>query len=134
MAYSDFLLFFTREAEHRLQQLSEPTLVTRVEHAVLAALPSGAPAMPSIAAQLDMSERQLRRELETAGIDSRGLVERLRRERAAQLLGETETSVDQAAFVLRFAEVSAFSRAFKRWYAVPPSAYRAGIPARRVRR
>jgi tetratricopeptide (TPR) repeat protein len=37
-----------------------------------------------------------------------------------------QTSVDQAAFVLGFSEVSAFSRAFKRWYAVPPSAYRAG--------
>ena len=125
MAHSDFSLFFTREAEHRLQQLSEPTLVTRVEHAVLAALPSGAPAMPAIATQLDMSERQLRRELETAGVSFRGLVERLRRERAAQLLGETQTSVDQAAFVLGFSEVSAFSRAFKRWFAVPPSAYRA---------
>ena len=125
MAHGDFSAFFIREAEHRLQKLGEPTLVARVEHALLAALPSGAPSMPGIAAQLDLSERQLRRELETAGVSFRGLVERLRRERAAQLLGETQTSVDQAAFVLGFSEVSAFSRAFKRWYAIPPSEYRA---------
>jgi AraC-like DNA-binding protein len=81
--------------------------------------------MSSIAAQLDMSERQLRRELEAARVGFRGLLERLRRERAAQLLGETRISVDEAAFVLGFSEVSAFSRAFKRWYTVPPTEYRA---------
>jgi AraC-like DNA-binding protein len=125
MAHGDFLAFFTREAEHRLEELGEPSLVARVEHAVLAALPSGAPAMRAIAAQLDMSDRQLRRELQSAGVRFRGLVERLRRRRAAQLLSETKSSVDQTAFVLGFSDVSAFSRAFKRWYAVPPSAYRA---------
>jgi len=81
--------------------------------------------MRAIAAQLDMSDRQLRRELQSAGVRFRGLVERLRRRRAAQLLSETKSSVDQTAFVLGFSDVSAFSRAFKRWYAVPPTAYRA---------
>jgi AraC-like DNA-binding protein len=125
MAHGDFLAFFSHEAEHRLQKLGELTLVARVEHAVLAALPSGAPAMRAIAAQLDMSDRQLRRELQSAGVSFRGLVEGLRRGRAAQLLCETQSSVDQTAFVLGFSDVSAFSRAFKRWYAVPPTAYRA---------
>ncbi|HMK73133.1 MAG TPA: AraC family transcriptional regulator, partial [Myxococcaceae bacterium] len=125
MAHGDFSAFFTREAERSLKAVGEPTLVARVEHSVLAALPSGAPAMPAIAAQLDMSERQLRRELESAGVRFRGILERLRRERAAQLLGETGSTVDQTALVLGFSDVSAFSRAFKRWYAVPPTAYRA---------
>jgi AraC-like DNA-binding protein len=40
------------------------------------------------------------------------------------LLGQERATVVDTAFVLGFSEVSAFSRAFKRWFGVPPAEYR----------
>jgi len=112
------------EAERRLSSSEEPNIVEHVERAALAELPSGAPSMTAIARSLQMSERQLRRELDSAGVGFRSMVEDLRRRRAAALLGEEAASVVDTAFVLGFSEVSAFSRAFKRWFGVPPAEYR----------
>jgi len=80
--------------------------------------------MRRIARSLQLSERQLRRELASAGLGFRSLVEDLRRDRAAALLGQERSSVVDTAFVLGFSEVSAFSRAFKRWFGLSPAEYR----------
>jgi AraC-like DNA-binding protein len=124
LAHPELARHFIDHAERRLQLSRDEGIVDRVERAALAELPSGAPSMRAIARSLQLSERQLRRDLEAAGVGFRSLVEDLRRERAATLLGETGASVVDTAFVLGFSEVSAFSRAFKRWFGVPPAEYR----------
>jgi AraC-like DNA-binding protein len=47
-----------------------------------------------------------------------------KRELAAQYVKGSELSVGEITFLLRFSEPANFSRAFKRWTGVSPSAYR----------
>jgi len=124
LAHAALSRHLTDQAERRLLSSEDRGIVERVEQAALAELPSGTPSMPAIARSLRMSERQLRRELDSAGVGFRSMVEDLRRKRAAVLLGEEAASVVDTAFVLGFSEVSAFSRAFKRWFGVAPAEYR----------
>jgi len=123
LANPDLASHFVAQAEARMRSAGEG-IVARVERAALAELPSGAPSMRRIARSLQLSERQLRRELASAGLGFRSLVEDLRRDRAAALLGQERSSVVDTAFVLGFSEVSAFSRAFKRWFGLSPAEYR----------
>ena len=124
LAHAALSRHLIEQAERRLLTSEDSSIVDQVERAALAELPSGTPSMSAIARSLQMSERQLRRELDSAGVGFRSMVEDLRRKRAAALLSEEAASVVDTAFVLGFSEVSAFSRAFKRWFGVPPAEYR----------
>jgi AraC-like DNA-binding protein len=73
----------------------------------------------TIAAQLGISARTLRRHLEQEGTSLRVLLDDVRRERADELLA-AGTPVKEIAFGLGFSEPSAFSRAYKRWTGKPP--------------
>lgn len=117
--------FIVSEAESRLaQERAEDSLTIQTSRAIAPLLASGEPAMTAVARQLGMSERTLRRRLAAENVTFRGLVDAVRREKACDLL-RAGASVTDVAFALGFAEVSAFSRAFKRWFDVSPRAVRA---------
>lgn len=116
---------FEALAQQLLQEASsDERVASRVRQAILAALPDGEPASPAIAKRVGMSERSLRRALANEGESFSGLVEAVRRERAARLLADGRASLAEVAFSLGFSELSAFSRAFKRWYGRAPSEVR----------
>jgi AraC-like DNA-binding protein len=75
--------------------------------------------LESVASQLGISARTLRRHLEQEGSSLRALVDDVRRERADELLA-AGAAVKEIAFELGFSEPSAFSRAYKRWTGRPP--------------
>ena len=77
----------------------------------------------AIAEQLAVSERTLRRRLESEGLTLRELADDVRRERADAMLA-SGSSVKETAFALGFSEPSAFSRAYKRWTGTRPVARR----------
>ena len=83
------------------------------------------PGMDSIAQNLGMSARSLRRRLSEEGTEWSVLLERARAESAKRLLASQQCSVQEAAYELGFATPAAFARAFKRWTGVSPRAYRA---------
>jgi AraC-like DNA-binding protein len=70
--------------------------------------------LETIARQLGVSARTLRRNLEQEGTTLRAVVDEVRRERADELLAAGRP-VKEIAFGLGFSEPSAFSRAYKRW-------------------
>lgn len=69
--------------------------------------------------------RTLNRRLAERGLTFRGLLEDVRYEIARQLLVDTDLAVAELAAVLGYADDTAFSRAFRRWSGIPPSAWRA---------
>ena len=118
---------FEALAQRLLQELSpELDTTTRVRVAIREALPDGEPASTTIAKQLGMSERSLRRALADEGESFRRLLEAVRKERAALLISDPRASLAEVAFSLGFSELSAFSRAFKRWHGRAPSEVRRG--------
>jgi len=83
------------------------------------------PTMDTVARELGMSARSLRRQLACERVLYSELVEDARAARAKELLGDTQCSVQDAAYALGFEAPAAFSRAFRRWTGMAPSEYRA---------
>lgn len=107
-----------------LARLQSPGLASRVEQVLLDALPSGEPSKQAIARTLAMSPRNLQRALAAEGTSFKKLRDAARLGLARSYLEEGRWPVTEIAFMLGFADTSAFSRAFKRWTGKSPQAYR----------
>lgn len=109
-----------------LARLETARLSSRVQQALLDALPDGAPSKAAIARVLGMSARNLQRHLADEGTSFKDLLESARASLARSYLGEGRRSVTEIAFLLGFADTSAFSRAFKRWTGSSPREFAGG--------
>jgi AraC-like DNA-binding protein len=106
-----------------LARLEGSRLSTRVQQAVLDTLPDGPPSKTAIARTLGMSARNLQRHLAGEGTSFKALLDEARISLARSYVEAGHLSVTEIAFILGFADTSTFSRAFKRWTGLPPSAY-----------
>jgi AraC-like DNA-binding protein len=77
-----------------------------------------------IAALLGVNRRTLGRKLLSAGTTFRGEAEAMRFAQARHLLADATLNTKQVAFTLGYADVSAFSHAFKRWCGMSPGQWR----------
>ncbi len=107
-----------------LAALDGGSIVERVREAIAERIEDGEPSPADIARALGLSLRSLQRRLEEKGTNYASLLTETRRELAADYLRAGKHSVTEIAFLLGFAEASAFSRAFRRWFGVSPSEYR----------
>ncbi len=82
------------------------------------------PRLQDIASLLCMSTQTLHRHLQHEGNGYQRLLDDLRRDYATDLLAKQHLSIAAAAECLGFAEARSFSRAFKQWTGLPPSAVR----------
>lgn len=103
------------------QRLSLVSKVRRDLRMARGALPS----LEQTAARRGVSERTLKRKLAAEGTTYRALVEALQRERAVELLRAGDAPVEQVAASLGYADKASFHRAFRRWFATTPAAFRA---------
>ena len=78
------------------------------------------PRLPDVARMLNMSERSLRRRLAEGGRIFREIHDRVRAERALELLHGGSLSVAEIGLELGFSDPREFRRAFKRWTGMPP--------------
>jgi len=108
-----------------LARLEQASLSSRVEAALLQALPDGAPSKQAIARTLAMSPRNLQRHLAEEGTSFKELLNQARVTLARNYVREGRLSVTEIAFLLGFADTSTFSRAFKRWTGLSPREYSA---------
>lgn len=104
-----------------LARLDQGGVLGRTRQALLESLPSGAPTKSAIARRLAMSPRSLQRLLADEGTSFKELLAEARLALAKSYLEEGRLPVTEIAFVLGFADTSAFSRAFRRWTGVAPS-------------
>lgn len=106
-----------------LARLDAGRVAHRVQQALLDALPDGAPTKQRIARKLGMSPRNLQRHLGAEDTSFKDLLNEARVTLARNYIDEGRLSVTDIAFMLGFADTSTFSRAFKRWTRMSPSAY-----------
>lgn len=106
-----------------LARAEKARLASRVEAAVLRALPDGSPSKQAIARELGMSGRNLQRHLAEDGDSFKEIVERARANLARSYVVEGRLTMTEIAFMLGFADTSVFSRAFKRWTGRSPRDY-----------
>lgn len=108
----------------RLAEAEQASLASRLTLWIEQRLPDGEPAQADAAAECNMSTRSLQRRLNDEGLTWKQLVENTRKTLVERHLRTPGMSITQMAFLLGFSEVSAFSRAFKKWYGVSPSQFR----------
>lgn len=82
------------------------------------------PQIGAVARELCMSERTLRRRLAECDVSFQSLLDRLRRNRALELLANPRLSIEQIAFAVGFTDPHNFRRAFRRWTGETPGRLR----------
>jgi AraC-like DNA-binding protein len=79
----------------------------------------------TVARFFSMHRRTLHRHLRMEGFAFRQVADEIRFEIACELLENTYMALSQVAAALQYSELSAFTRAFRRWSGQSPSAWRA---------
>ena len=84
----------------------------------------GACSATTVARLFSMHRRTLHRHLRMEGRAFRQVADGIRFEIACELLENTDMALGQVAAALQYSELSAFTRAFRRWSGQSPSAWR----------
>jgi AraC-like DNA-binding protein len=112
--------------EAKLKQLAETSdLVVRTFRAVADLLCGTAPALDRVAQQMSMTPRALQNRLAREGTTFEKVVSDTRKTLAERYLRDTDIPMTEIAFMLGFSELSAFTRAARGWFGVPPREVRA---------
>ena len=108
----------------KMHQLDRACMVTRVTQAINKQLPSSEVYEKNIAVSLGVSLRSMQRQLAKQQQSFTQLLEEIRKQLAEQYLANSQMSLNEITYLLGFANQANFTRAFKRWYGIPPSSYR----------
>ena len=114
-------------AAQQLARLDAADLPARLRALMIERLPDGEPTAAALAAALHLSLRSLQRKLAERGLRYEGLLDDTRRELAQAHLRDPRLSLNETAFLLGFSDASSFTRAFRRWTGLTPSAWREQI-------
>lgn len=100
------------------------SLTDRIRIALRRMLPDGYPPIEDVAEEVAMAVPTLQRRLGQEGVTYKELVEQTRRDLALCHLRQRHLLLSEIAFLLGYSELSAFSRAFRRWTGESPRGYR----------
>jgi len=103
------------------------SLLGRIQNTIRTQLPNGYPSLEQVALTLRLSSSVIQRELSHEGLSYRGLIETTRRELAIMYIRQRHLPFSEIAFLLGYSELSAFSRAVRRWTGMSPRKYRAHL-------
>lgn len=103
------------------------SLADRVRAVLAQSLCDAAPRAAAVAARLRMSVRTLHRGLAAEDTTYSAVLDQARHDLARRHLADRHLAIAEVAFLLGFAELSSFYRAFRRWTGTTPAAYRASL-------
>lgn len=95
---------------------------------MLHVMPGPLPSLEDMAERFCVSSRTLKRRLADRDTTYREIVESVLKDRAIQLLRYTNQSISEIAYELGYADLSNFSRAFRKWTGKSASEFREGGP------
>ncbi|MEY6430861.1 AraC family transcriptional regulator [Thioalkalicoccus limnaeus] len=119
-----------RRREDLLRRIAEierakPALFTdKVRQVLIELMVIGKPSIEATCKLLGVSRRTLYRRLEAEGARPGDLLDEMNESVAKQLLMESRMPLSDIAAILHYSEATAFSRVFKGWTGMTPSAYR----------
>ncbi len=102
-------------------------LSERLRHAIRTRLAQGYPALDEVAEAVRLSPNTVQRQLARDGLAYKDLVEGTRQDLALLYVKQRHLPFSEIAFLLGYSELSAFSRAFRRWTGASPRAWRRKI-------
>ncbi|NIG53245.1 helix-turn-helix domain-containing protein [Chitinophaga sp. Cy-1792] len=95
-------------------------LATRIQHYLLANAYLGVAPLNDIAANFNMSPRTLQRQLKEEGYSYQRIADNVKRSLAEHYITAGNFALKDISWMLGYNELSAFSRAFKKWTGVSP--------------
>ena len=114
------------QCEEEMRSLEATTSIPERVGRLLESVRDGRlPGIDSVAAQLGVSPRTLRRQLSAEGLKFQGILDDIRHRRSLELLRRTDLGIDDIAYRLGYSDPSNFGRAFRKWEGLSPSAWRA---------
>ena len=121
----DLLRVLVEHAERKVQQISDkPDLYNDLRKVIVNMSEPQFPGIDEVARNMNTSVRTLQRRLSASGNTYKELVEELRQDMAYSYLQKPELTVSEVAYLLDYADASAFIRSFKRWTGQTPVQYR----------
>ncbi|MCB1519199.1 MAG: AraC family transcriptional regulator [Hyphomicrobiaceae bacterium] len=124
-ANADMFAIFCNHAELLLKQLqAEQDIVSQVSGIVASKLHEPACNLEIVARDMRITSRSLQRRLEHAGTSFEKVLDETRHRIAERLLRDTDRTLTEIAFDLGYSSQSTFTRAARRWFALPPRVYR----------
>jgi AraC-like DNA-binding protein len=107
-----------------LEKLNRGDIVNRVRAHIVSGLSGGSFSRAAIAASVNMSASTLQTRLARAGLSYQQLLDETRHELALGYIEQSRLSITEIAFMLGFADLSNFIRAFRRWTGKSPTGFR----------
>ncbi len=107
-----------------IKSLDTGTQISHIKEIIAENLPSGNVTVEQVAGTLGMNTRTLQRALQEKGTSFITLLNDTRMDIAKQFIQDKHMDLTEVAFLLGFAELSTFSRSFKRWTGQSPLQYR----------
>lgn len=96
-------------------------IVAQTERVIVSQLGDGNVALEDIAGSLELPPRTLQSQLAAAGTNYETILLDTRQSLAEIYLRDSDLPLTEIAFLLGFSELSAFTRAARGWFGVPPS-------------
>lgn len=111
----------TRYAEECLARHADSATITgRTRTLIAAGLSNGHASIEEVARRMAMTPRTLQRHLSDEGRQFSELLDDTRRDLAAQYLRGARITLTDAAFLVGYSDLTAFHRAFRRWFGQTP--------------
>ncbi len=96
----------------------------KVQHYLMKNAYLGLQSLADVAANFNMTQRSLQRKLQEESVTFQQLADSVRKSLALHYLASGNYQLKEISAILGYNELSAFSRAFKRWTGTAPVAYR----------
>ena len=113
-----------RTAEERARELGRGQIVDQVFRALRLVMLHGKYCGDDVANVLAMHRRTLNRQLRAEGTTFQQVLDTVRFEVARQLLSDSDLALDDVAAALGYADVTPFTRTFRRWAGTTPGRWR----------
>lgn len=106
-----------------LERSRKQDIVGQVSILIRDLLPKGACSLINIAQLMGLKERALQRRLSKENSNFQQILDTVRQQMAREFLNSPNTNLTNLSQMLGYADLSTFSKAFKRWFGTSPSQY-----------
>lgn len=121
----DLLRVLVMHANQKLAIIQqEQGFYAAVKQSIVKLVKPDFPSLQQVAANLNISVRTLQRKLKEEGYTYKNILEELRKDFAFSYLQDPKLSINEIAYLLSYADATAFIRSFKRWTGQSPRQYR----------
>lgn len=110
-----------RQHLDNMQRLTDLEVPGYVSNLLRDLLPQGRVTVDQVAQCMAVSRRTLQRRLNDSGTSFQAVLDDTRQKMAQRYLRDSHMQLTQLSDLLGYSDLSAFSRAFTRWFGVPPS-------------